>query len=51
MKKISISLDKLMFSWGAEEYSLTGSREFVEEYQVKCNVVFTLSKIWYRLSS
>ena len=42
MKKISISLDMFMFSWGAEEYSLIGSREFVEEYQVKYNVVLTL---------
>ena len=45
MKKISISLDKLMFSWGAEEYSLIGSREFVEEYQVKYNVVFTCERM------
>ena len=25
----------LLYSWGAEEYSLSGSREFVEEYQVR----------------
>ena len=25
---------KYIFSWGAEEFSLCGSREFVEEFQV-----------------